>query len=177
MFSKKLIGSLVGVGFFLSLTSGTVLAQKELEVEMPASASEQTSEFQRLDQPLGTKIAVTLGGLGLIGLELWWFLMSKNRAATAKASQGIQEVEITVDGGYEPSHVVVEAGEPVQINFLRRDRSSCLEKVILPDFGIAQDLTLDQVTTIELMPEKPGRYQFHCGMNMFRGVLEVRSPA
>ena len=171
---NKLIRSLVGVGFFLSLSSETILAQK-LEVKMPASDSEQTS-FRQIEQPLGTKIAVTLGGLGLVGVELWWFLMSKNRAATAKASQGVQEVEITVDGGYEPSHVVVEAGEPVQINFLRRDRSSCLEKVILPDFGIAQDLTLDQVTTIELTPQKPGRYQFHCGMNMFRGVLEVRSP-
>ena len=172
---NKLIGSLVGVGFLLSLTSGTVLAQK-MEVEMPVSASEQTSSFRQIEQPLGTKIAVTLGGLGLVGVELWWFLMSKNRAATAKASQGVQEVEITVDGGYEPSHVVVEAGQPVQLNFLRRDRSSCLEKVILPDFGIAQDLTLDQVTTIELTPQKAGRYQFTCGMNMFRGVLEVRSP-
>ena len=88
MFNKKLIGSLVGVGFFLSLTSGTVLAQKKLEVEMPASDSEQTS-FRQIEQPLGTKIAVTLGGLGLVGVELWWFLMSKNRAATAKANQGM----------------------------------------------------------------------------------------
>ena len=166
---NKLIGSLVGVGFLV--TSGTVLAQK---VEMPVSDSEQTS-FRQIEQPLATKIAVTLGGLGLVGVELWWFLMS-NRAATAQANQGMQEVEITVDGGYEPSHVVVEAGQPVQLNFLRRDRSSCLETVILPDFGIAQDLILDQVTTVELTPQKPGRYQFHCGMNMFRGVLEVRSP-
>lgn len=170
---NKLIGGLAGVGVLLSLTSGT--AQAQMEVEMPASASEQTSQFRRLEQPLGTKIAVTLGGLGLIGLELWWFLISKNKAATAKASQGLQEVEITVDGGYEPSHVVVESGQPVQLNFLRRDRSSCLEKIILPDFGIAQDLTLDQVTKVEITPEKAGRYQFHCGMNMFRGVLEVRA--
>ena len=139
------------------------------------SASEQTNQFRRIEQPLGTKIAVTLGGLGLVGLELWWFLLSKNKAATAKASQSVQEVEITVDGGYEPTHVVVEADQPVQLNFLRRDRSSCLEKVILPDFGIAQDLALDQVTTVEITPQKPGRYQFHCGMNMFRGVLEVRA--
>lgn len=165
----KLIGSLVGIGFFLSLT-GTGLAQMDME------PSDTQTEFRRIDQPLGTKIAVTLGGLGLIGLELWWFLLSKNRAATAKASQGVQEIDINVDGGYEPSHVVVEAGQPVQLNFLRRDRNSCLEKVIFPDFGIAQDLTLDQITSIELTPTKPGQYSFTCGMNMFRGVLEVRSP-
>lgn len=163
----------MGVGLLLS--SGAVLAQEELDIEMPASESEQTEQFQRLEQPLGTKIAVTLGGLGLIGLELWWFLLSKNKAATAQASQGVQEVEITVDGGYEPSHIVVEAGQPVQLNFLRRDRSSCLEKVVLADFGIAQDLALDQVTTVELTPKEPGRYQFACGMNMYRGILEVIS--
>ena len=170
---NKLIGSLVGVGFFLSLTSSCF--SPKLEVEMPASASEQTS-FRQIEQPLGTKIAVTLGGLGLVGVELWWFLMSKNRAATAQASQGVQSVTITVDGGYEPSHVVVEVGQPVQLNFLRRDRSSCLETVILPDFGIAQDLTLDQVTTVELRPRNRDAISFTAGMNMFRGVLEVRSP-
>jgi len=40
-------------------------------------SSKTIGEFQRIDQPISTKIAVTLGGLGLIGLELWWFLLSK----------------------------------------------------------------------------------------------------
>jgi plastocyanin domain-containing protein len=26
---------------------------------------------------------------------------------------------------------------------------------------------------VELTPEKPGKYSFHCGMNMVRGELEV----
>jgi plastocyanin domain-containing protein len=47
---------------------------------------------------------------------------------------------ITVDGGYEPSHIVVKAGQSVRLNFVRRDPSSCLEKVLFPDFHIAQNL-------------------------------------
>ncbi len=42
----------------------------------PAHATQPatTNQFRRIEKPLGLKIAVTLGGLALIGLELWWFL-------------------------------------------------------------------------------------------------------
>lgn len=172
MFSKKTIfGNLVGLGFFLGVSSGVAVAQ--MPVEMPAS-SQPTTQFRRIEQPLGLKVGVTLGGLAFIGLELWWFLFSKTKAAQAEASQGIQELTITVDGGYEPSRVVVNAGQPVRLNFFRRDPSSCLEKVLLPDFHIAQDLDLNHVIPVEFTPEKPGQYPFTCGMNMFRGVVEVK---
>ena len=39
MFNKtKIYGSLAGLGFFLALTTNSALAQKKMEVEMPASA-------------------------------------------------------------------------------------------------------------------------------------------
>lgn len=174
MFSKKIIfGNLVSLGFLLGVTPGVALAQ--MPMEMPTSSSEETTQFRRIEQPLGLKIGVTLGGIALIGLELWWFLLSKTKAAQAEANQGIQEMTITVDGGYEPSRVVVDAGQPVRLNFLRRDPSSCLEKVLLPDFHIAQELDLNHITPVEFTPEKPGQYLFTCGMNMFRGVVEVQA--
>jgi len=46
--------------------------------EIPAHSSEQTSQFQRIEQPLGLKVGVAIAGLGLIGLELWWFLLYKS---------------------------------------------------------------------------------------------------
>ena len=70
---NKIVGSLAGLGFFLALTPNIVLAEQE--VQMPASAS-QTSQFQKIEQPLSLKLAVALGGLGLIGAELWWFKFS-----------------------------------------------------------------------------------------------------
>lgn len=174
MFSKsKIWGSLAGLGLLLGTASGVALAQ--MPAEMPDPSSEHTSQFRRIEQPLGLKVGVTLGGLALIGLELWWFLFSKTQAQQAEARQGIQELTITVDGGYEPSRVVVNSGQPVRLNFLRRDPSSCLEKVVFPDFQIAADLDLYQVTPIEFTPEKPGEYPFTCGMNMFRGVVEVQA--
>ncbi len=168
MFSKsKIWGSLTGLGLLLGMASGVTAT------EMPAPASTQTNQFQRIEQPLALKVGVTLGGLALIGLELWWFLLSKTKSQQAQANQGLQEMTITVDGGYNPDHVVVKSGQLVRLNFLRRDSSSCLERVLFPDFRIVEDLELNQVTPIEFTPEKPGEYSFTCGMNMFRGVVEV----
>ncbi|MEH1937931.1 MAG: hypothetical protein V7L14_30335 [Nostoc sp.] len=72
MFSKKTLwGSLTAL-VLLTGTSGVTLA------EMPAHSSEQTSQFQRIEQPLGLKVGVAIAGFALIGLELWWFLLYKS---------------------------------------------------------------------------------------------------
>jgi plastocyanin domain-containing protein len=169
-----IIGSIATVGVLLGLTSGGATAQMQHE-GMQNSITKQAGEFQRIEQPLWVKGAVTAGGLGLIGLELWWFLLSKPQSRQARTQSGIQEITVTVDGGYEPSRIVVQAGQPVRLNFDRKDPSSCLEEVRFPNFRIAQVLPLNQTTAIEFTPDRPGRYEFTCGMNMFRGVVEVQS--
>lgn len=175
---KKTIfwGTLAGFGFLLGALSGAIAAEipRHSMESMPRS-SEGADQFQRIEQPLGNKVAVTLGGMGLIGLELWWFLFSKPKSRKAINQGGIQEVTVTVDGGYEPSLIVVRAGQLVRLNFDRKDPSSCLEEVRFPDFRIAQELPINQTTAIEFTPSKPGRYEFACGMNMFRGVVEVQA--
>ncbi|MEG4088738.1 cupredoxin domain-containing protein [Microcoleus sp. Pol12B4] len=166
---RQIWGSLASLGLVMGIASG-VQASK-----MSVQHSTSTTQFRSIEQPLGLKVGVTIGGLTLIGLELWWFLFSKAKGQQAESIQGIQELTITVDGGYEPATVVVEAGQLVRLNFLRRDPNSCLEKVLLPDFHIVRELPLNQVTAVEFTPKKPGRYLFTCGMNMFRGVVEVQS--
>ncbi|WP_068818286.1 cupredoxin domain-containing protein [Phormidesmis priestleyi] len=171
--NKLIISSLVSVGVLFSSVSSKVIAQIPHD-QMQGSRTEQPSQFRQIDQPLWLKSTVILGGVGLIGLELWWFLLSKSKSQTADTHQGVQEATITVDGGYEPNRVVVKAGQLVRLNFDRRDPSSCLEAVRLPEFRIAKDLPLNQVTPIEFTPTQPGEYEFVCGMNMFRGVIEVQ---
>jgi plastocyanin domain-containing protein len=177
MVKKTAIASTItSLGLVLGMVSLEAAAQMPHPMdEMQPSQTQPSQQFQRIEQPLGNKIAVTLGGLGLISLELWWFLASKPKSARAIAQGGIQAVTVTVDGGYEPSQIVVQAGQKVRLNFVRKDASSCLEEVHFPDFGIAQTLPLNRVTAIEFIPEKPGRYEFTCAMNRFRGVVEVQS--
>lgn len=171
MVSRRMVGTLVGLGLLMSSSVNGAISQSMPEMFPTAPAQ----PFRPIEQPLSLKVAVTLGGLALIGLEAWWFLFSKQKAQQAESDRGIQEVTITVDGGYEPSRVIVNVGQPVRLNFFRRDSSSCLEKVLFPDFHIAQDLAIDRVTPVEFTPESPGQYSFTCGMNMFRGVVEVRT--
>ncbi|GAB4240396.1 MAG: hypothetical protein Kow0049_28290 [Stanieria sp.] len=71
---KALTNILASLGIVLGVASGNAVAQ------MPHQMSESTGQFQRIEQPLSNKIIVTVGGLGLIGLELWWFLLSKPKS-------------------------------------------------------------------------------------------------
>lgn len=180
MSRKTIVSRLAGFGGFLVLTASVILlpSNDNASAQMPMASPEpgQSTQFRRLEQPLGLKIGVAAGGAALIGLELWWFIFSKKQAQKAEAKQGVQELTITVDGGYAPDQVIVHAGQPVRLNFFRTDPSSCLETVLVPDFHIARDLRLNQVTAVEFTPEKPGQYPFTCGMNMFRGVIEVEEP-
>ncbi len=169
-----IISSVASLGLVFGIASNSAVAQMSHE-QMQLSQTKQTSQFRRIEQPLWAKGAVTAGGLGLIGLELWWFLLSKPKSQKAQSKQGIQEVTITVDGGYEPSQVVVNTLQRVRLNFYRKDPSSCLEEIRFPDFHIAQELPLNQVTPIEFTPNQPGTYTFTCGMNMFRGEVKVEA--
>lgn len=85
-------GTLAGLGFLLGAVSGAIALQFPQEViAVETHTYEHTatpSEFQRIDQPLGNKIAVTLGGVGLISLELWWFLFSKPTSQKSTAAGG-----------------------------------------------------------------------------------------
>lgn len=138
-------------------------------------STQPTNKFTKIEQPLSLKILVTLGGLGLIGAEIWWFLLSKTKSQEATTNDGIQEIDIVVNGGYNPDRISVKVDQPVRLNFIRKDPNSCLEKVLLPDFHKALDLKLNQTTSVEFIPTKTGSYDFTCGMKMFRGSLEVTS--
>lgn len=170
MFNRKLWMSLItSIGFFIGLTTHSVIAQVP-DPKIPSVSHNSTHNQPFYPSP---QDVITLSGLALIALELWYFLGNKSKGQKAETNGDIQEMTITVDGGYEPSRVVVDVNKPVRLNFLRRDLNSCLDQVLLPDFQIAQELEMAQITSIEFTPQTPGQYTFTCGMSMFRGVVEV----
>ena len=115
------------------------------------------------------QIIVIIVGLLLVGFVYWFFLKRKPTEAQALNN----EVEITVQGGYNPEVVRVKLGKPVTLTFHRTDASGCLEEVILSDFKIRKQLPLNERVPITVTPDKVGTYQFSCGMNMFHGKLIV----
>ncbi|WP_255006384.1 cupredoxin domain-containing protein [Cyanobium sp. ATX 6F1] len=130
--------------------------------------------WRTVEQPLGLKLLVVVVGLALIVWELWWFLGRHGAGVAARVGeQGLQEITITVDGGYAPARIKAMAGRPLRLSFHRLDPSGCVAQVIFPDFHKTLDLPLDATTILELPASPPGIYPFHCGMNMVRGVLEL----
>lgn len=122
-----------------------------------------------------TEILVIIGGIGLIALTLWYFFGERESASAETNEAGVQEIKVTVKGGYSPDVIVVKQGVPVRLDFYRDETSSCSERVIFGDFGIAKDLPAFKTTPIEFTPEKSGEFIFACGMNMIRGKLIVES--
>lgn len=72
---KSWMVGIAGVGLMLSMTGASVAQRSSAQMQ----PTEPTPTFHRIDQPIGLKTAVTVGGIGLIGVELWWFLFSKSR--------------------------------------------------------------------------------------------------
>jgi plastocyanin domain-containing protein len=122
-----------------------------------------------------TEIIVIIGGACLIAVTLWYFFGEREATAATVGIGGIQEIKVTVKGGYSPDVIVVKKDVPVRLNFYRDETSSCSEQIVFGDFGIAKDLPAFKTTPIEFTPEKAGEFTFACGMNMLRGKLIVES--
>lgn len=120
------------------------------------------------------EIFVVIAGIGLIGFVLWFFFGARE-AATAKNAGGVQEIKITVQGGYSPDRIEVVQNQPVRLVFQREESNPCTEKVVFSDFGIVRDLPQGEAVPIEFTPEKTGEFGFTCGMNMVRGKLLVKA--
>ncbi|HEX8845434.1 MAG TPA: cupredoxin domain-containing protein [Pyrinomonadaceae bacterium] len=119
------------------------------------------------------EIAVIIGGVILVAFVLWYFFGERERVAAKVVEEGVQEIEITVKGGYSPDVVVVREKTPVRLNFYRDETASCSEQVVFQDFGIVRDLPPFKTTAVEFTPDRPGEFTFTCGMSMLRGKLIV----
>ena len=97
-------------------------------------------------------LIVTVCGLALAGFVLWYFFFAPRQTASAvSTSSGVQQIDITVKGGYSPDVIEVERGKPVQLSFYRDEENSCSEELLMLDFSIRRDLPAFQTTLVELL--------------------------
>ncbi|CAM3280249.1 copper-translocating P-type ATPase [Mycobacterium intermedium] len=120
------------------------------------------------------EVAVLVGAaLAVAGLA--WYFFAPRRAQSAVVGDGVQRVQVTVRGGYNPSVVQVRQGIPVEIEFDRQETGDCSARVVFPELHLSAALPAHQRTTVRFTPQRPGSYAFTCAMNMISGTLLVSS--
>jgi len=119
-----------------------------------------------------TDLFVVAAGAASIGLLSWYFF-GPRKAHQAELVGQVQEVKITVKGGYSPDLIRVRQHVPLRIVFDRQESGECTSRVVFPDFAVNRALPAYATTAVELTPHRDGRFGFACGMNMVHGTLVV----
>src|SRR6266851_4297159 len=120
-------------------------------------------------------IAVIASGIVLIGF-LAWFFFGPKKARQAELVGQVQQVQVTVRGGYSPNLIRVRQSVPLRIVFDRQESGECTSRVVFPDFALNRALPAMAKTAVEFTPDQSGRFGFACGMNMVHGTLIVEPP-
>ncbi len=120
-------------------------------------------------------VLVNLLGLALIAWIVWYFWLYKKKGVAVTEVAGVQEINITVKGGYDPDVIVVKRGKPVRLHFTRQESALCSEMVIFDTLGWSAKLPEGQTVTLEFTPEQSGEIPFQCQMGMLRGKVVVTS--
>lgn len=84
-----------------------------------------------------------------------------------------QNINITVNGHYEPAVITLKKDIPAQLTFTRTSTQGCLEHVHSKSLDFAMDLPLDQPQTVTIPTDQTGEFQFSCGMDMFHGKVVI----
>src|SRR6201993_2436789 len=111
----------------------------------------------------GVDVAILVGA-ALVIAGLAWYFFSPRRAHAATVSAGVQHIEVTVRGGYNPNIIQVRQGIPVEIEFDRQETGDCSSRVVFPDLHLSAALPAHQRTTVRFTPEEAGSLGFACGL-------------
>lgn len=119
-------------------------------------------------------VVINVAGLALIAWIVWYFWLYRKEGVQVAEVAGVQEVPITVKGGYTPDLIVVKQGKPVRLLFNRQESSMCSEMVVFDKIDQSAKLPEGETVAIEFTPEEAGEIPFQCQMGMLRGKVLVQ---
>jgi plastocyanin domain-containing protein len=98
--------------------------------------------------------------------------------ARAVAAQGVgagQVETVKVTGqGLSPATIMLRRKIPVRLTFVRETADTCATEINVEELGIHVALPLNEPVSVEVTPERSGKFSFGCGADKFRGVIVIR---
>ncbi|WP_368279213.1 cupredoxin domain-containing protein [Lactobacillus gasseri] len=76
--------------------------------------------------------------------------------------------------GYKPDVITFKSGKPAQVKFIPSDNMGCMNEIVFKDLGIDKVLDGKNEVVVNIPTDKPGTYNFACGMDMFHGKVVVK---
>ncbi len=100
-----------------------------------------------------SRIAIAIVFAGMIAASL-----TISRSGNAQSEERV--VKITARKfTYEPNEIELKVGEPVVLELTSKD---VLHGFNIPDLGLRTDVEPGESARVRLVPQKPGRFEFHC---------------
>ena len=121
-----------------------------------------------------TVLAVNVAGATAIAAIVWYFWLYRRSGVQVQEVAGVQQVPITVKGGYDPDVIAVKRGRPVRERIPRQESTRGSQMVVIDAIGQSAHLPEGETVSIEFMPETAGEIPFQCQMGMLRGKLIVQ---
>lgn len=121
------------------------------------------------------EIAVTISGVVLIGLALW-YLRPRPKQPGASTTPSFQEIVVRMQADrFEPSTIVLAANIQAKIRIQRLDGSGEWETLLAPGLSIERKLPAGKITTIDITSDQPGVYPFHSAVTRRDGTIVIEA--
>lgn len=99
---------------------------------------------------------------------------TRGEVVLAAESADKQTAAISVtDAGFVPLNLKVKKGVPVDLVITRKTDQTCAKAISIPDYGIKQELPLNEPVTVTFTPARAGDIKYTCGLDMMTGVISV----
>ncbi|MBY0219234.1 cupredoxin domain-containing protein [Paenibacillus illinoisensis] len=153
-----------------------------LQLTSPDSVETNKTKSSGISLPFIAGIITVAFGTVSVGLLLFnqyqdsrtSVVSSQNKEqSSVQGNDNYQVIPVDVkSNGFSQENIVVKAGVPTKINFIKQTGYTCIKSVESTDLGI--DVYLEKGDNyITLDNLKPGTYQFNCGMYMYYGTITV----
>ena len=109
-------------------------------------------------------VAVMVLALAFIAWELWYFRGRRDYVSPGDpAKSRTQEFRVTLQGGFDPDLIIVEAGRPVRLDVFRCEVDIEAEQLAFDTLKITKTLPEFARASVEFIPNEPGDHRFFCG--------------